>query len=219
MLFRPFPSVRWSPVAINRIATRMRSKAPACSSSAPDLSSRHPPLRLDRAPRHVRFPPRHPRPAFGFSVGDSRPLPVLRLPRRCLPAGQRADGPGRLAGRPRHRTGLQPQGRLEPVPRRHGAGLSPAPAPGLRDRDHRPQGADRPFRFAGRAGALRARRRAVAHGGPRRGALGDVSAAAPARCQPAGAVPDLAEPAGTQQDGGAVFHDVLVGHHSTRHAA
>ena len=82
-----------------------------------------------------------------------------------------------------------------------GAGLSRASAPRLRDRDHRAQGPDRPFRFAGRDRALRRRRRAVAHRRQRHRARGDVPAARRGRAQSARAVPDLAQPAGAQQDG------------------
>jgi hypothetical protein len=89
-----------------------------------------------------------------------------------------------VAGRPPDRPGLQPQGRLEHVPRRHGAGLSLAPAPRLRDRDHRAQGPGRPLRLAGRHRALRRRRRAVAHGRQGHRAFGDVPAARPGAPNP-----------------------------------
>ena len=46
--------------------------------------------------------------------------------------------------------------------------------------------------------------------GQRHRALGDVPAAGDRKAQPAGAVPDLAQPARAQQDGRAALHDVLA---------
>ena len=151
--------------------------------------------------------------AARLPLGDDRPVPVLRLSRRRLPARQRADGPGRLARRPRPGPGLRRQGRLEHVPRADGARLPGASAPRLRDRDHRAQGPDRPLRLARRDGALRRRRRAVAHGRPAASCTRRCSRCSTPARQPARAVPDLAQPAGAQQDGRAALHDVLGGGH------
>ena len=62
-------------------------------------------------------------------------------------------------------------------------GLPAAPAPRVRDGDHRSPRAHRPLRLARRGGALRPGRRAVAHRGRRHRALRDVPAAR-ARARP-----------------------------------
>ncbi len=133
-------------------------------------------------------------PAGRPSVADGRPIPVLRPPRRRVPGGQRAPRPGGLAGRPEHGAGLRRQGRLAHVPRERGPRLSPAPAPRVRDGDDHPPRSHRPLRLARGDGALRARRRAVAHGRRRHRALRDVPAHRPVGAQPARALPDLAQP-------------------------
>jgi hypothetical protein len=160
---------------------------------------------MDRHHEHTR--PAGPAP--GLSVADDRPLPVLRLPRRRLPARQRAAGTRRGADRARPGAGLRRPGRLAHVPRPAGARLPAAPAPRLRDSDHRAPGPGGPRGLAGRHRALRGRRRAVADGRQRHPAQRDVPVAGPHAAQPAGAVPDLAEPAGAAQDGAASLHDVL----------
>ena len=99
--------------------------------------------------------------------------------------GQRAPGPGRVAGRPQPRPGLRGQGRLAHVPRRDRPRLPAAPAPRLRDRHHRAPRAARSLRLAGRDRALRPRRRAVADRRPRHRARRDVPAARARARQPA----------------------------------
>jgi hypothetical protein len=153
---------------------RHQARAPRCCCAS----------RARAAPRSTRWwprrwPPAAPRRAspLGFPWETADPFLFCAYHDDAYPQGQRQDGAGGAAGRARHRPGLQPQGRLEHVPRRHGAGLSGAPAPRLRDRDHRAQGPDRPQRLAGRHRALRRRRRAVGHRRPRHRALGDVPAA------------------------------------------
>ena len=149
----------------------------------------------------------------GLSVGNGRPVSLLRLPRRRLPERQCADGARGFARGPRPGAGLRRQGWLAHVSRRDGSRISLAPASRIRDGDDRPPRPHRSFRFAGRHGALRRRRRPVADGGTRHRARGDVSARRRGECESAGALPDLAQSAGPQQDGGAAFHDALVRGH------
>ena len=96
---------------------------------------------------------------LGVTVADDRSVPVLRPPRRRLPArATTVSGPtASLAGRDLGH-GLRGHRRLADVPRRDGARLPEPPAPRLRDGHVRPPGPHRPLRLARRRRALRPRR-------------------------------------------------------------
>ena len=144
-------------------------------------------------------------------TGPRWTLPVLRAPRRPLPARQRPLRTGGVAGRAPDRQRLQPPRRLEHVPRRGRSGLPGASAPRLRDAVTLVRrGPHRPLRLARRRGALRRRRRAVADRRPRHRARRDVPAARRAGDNPLELF-QLAQPAGAQQDVRALLLDALVG--------
>ena len=149
--------------------------------------------------------------AAGVPLGDAGSVPLLRPPRRraTRPATTQL-GPAASLGRPQHRPGLRGQGRLAHVPRRRGARLPAAPAPRLRDGDHRAARAHRSLGLAGR------RRRASARGDVQWLTAGKgivhsemfplLDARRP---EPARAVPDLAEPAERRQARRAALRDAV----------
>ena len=126
----------------------------------------------DRRPCH-----RPDRPAR-LSVGDHRPVPVLR-PTTTTPTRKATRRWARTRRWPAATSARTSAARTAGActTARTVPGFPGAPAPRLRDRDHRPQGPDRPFRFAGRHRALRRRRRAVAHRRQGHRAFRDVPAA------------------------------------------
>ena len=126
----------------------------------------------------------------------------------AYPKGDERMAPA-AAGRARHWAGFRPKRRLEHVPRRRRTRLPAAPAPRVRDGDGRAPRVHRSLRLAGRDGAFRRRRRAVAHRWWRHRALRNVSAARARARQPARAIPDLAESSGRRQNGRAAFHDAV----------
>ena len=141
------------------------------------------------------------RPSPGLPLAAPRSLPLLRPPRRRLPGGQRAPRARRVPRRPSDGTGLRGQGRLAHVPRARRPGLPPAPAPRLRDGDHRPPRSRSitPTRSARRPASAAATRSGSTAGGGSSTPEMFPPAWSDRRPIPLELFPDLAEPPAARQ--------------------
>ena len=123
----------------------------------------------------------------------------------AYPEGNDAMGPARsLAGRDLGQD-FTVQGRLSHVPRRDGAGIPAHPHRGFETVTIVREGVIDHSDSLGATARFGQGDVQWLTAGARHRALGDVPAAPPRRAEPARAVPDLAQPAGAEQDGRAAL--------------